>query len=613
MDPERQDPAARAPLDDAALAALVHDVADGWSMPPQRLDALTWRDRVGRGRRSSGGGGSGIRWTRRLFGAATLAVVATVSLSFAAVWLTGPRSDQGASGPSASASAAPGAPSASPGTSPTVSVPPAGTPLPQLARNGPLPDPSSVMVRTGGGFRVADLATGTLGPAVIGQYNGPTKVLARPGGGWVCLCGDWTQRTAGDPNGLRLTLEVVDATGAAVERRVLKELNGTLDPTEVRSVQPQLVDVSLMGTDDGQYAVIGTVRRDGATGWVLAIDMVDLSTLEIMGTHSLTLAEPMAHDGRARTRLAPVATLSPSGDTLLLTDMWYDDTGPSGPLVGGVDHWIGRSDGGATDPTSGEVRLVPAGSSSWADCSEIAASAADGGTYRTACVAGSGRVTVAHFRADGTTVDSTELPQEANVDGLALTAQTASALFIWDPAAAVMTRYDFGTGKVTTEQGQVAAAPPDVLDTIAMVGRRIGELDRPVRPGQGLPATRHRRESRRHAHLRARGRGRRRGLGRLRGRVRLRRHDARAARALGAEGRHGVDRHQRRRSLPVRGGGRRRRRGRPRCTGERLLDHGLRHRHRGGRAPGRSARRGGPAAQRADGPLIGERAQSRRR
>lgn len=385
MDPERPDYAAPKPLDDAALAAIVHDMADDWRMPPQRLDALTWRDRVGRGRRSSGGGGSGVRWTRRLLGAATMAVVATISLSFVAVWLTAPRGDQGASAPSTAASATPATATASPGTSPSASVAPAGTPLPQLARNGPLPDPASVMVRTGEGFQVADLATGTLGPAVIGRYNGPTKVLARPGGGWVCLCADWTQRAAGDPNGLRLTLDVVDATGAAVERRILKEVNGTLDPTEVKSVQPQLVDVSLTGTEDGRYAVIGTVRRDGATGWVLSVDMLDLSTLEITGSHSVTLAVPMSHDGRARTRLAPVAAMSPSGDTLLLTEMWYDDTGPSGPLAGGVDHWIGRFVGGATDP--GQVRLVPAGSSSWADCSEIAAAAADDGTYRTACVA----------------------------------------------------------------------------------------------------------------------------------------------------------------------------------------------------------------------------------
>ena len=70
------------------------------------------------------------------------------------------------------------------------------------------------MVRTGGRFAIADLTTGTLGPPVIGAYQGPSTVLARPGGGWVCVCSDWTQLGAGAPNGLRLTLEVVDARGA---------------------------------------------------------------------------------------------------------------------------------------------------------------------------------------------------------------------------------------------------------------------------------------------------------------------------------------------------------------------------------------------------------------
>ena len=55
MEPDRPNAPDRDPLDDAALAALVRDVADDWQMPPQRLDEVTWRDRVGRGR-------AGGRW-----------------------------------------------------------------------------------------------------------------------------------------------------------------------------------------------------------------------------------------------------------------------------------------------------------------------------------------------------------------------------------------------------------------------------------------------------------------------------------------------------------------------------------------------------------------------
>ena len=70
MDPEPTTRPTPEPLDEATLGALVRDVADDWRMPPQRLDDVTWRDRVGRrGRTGRGGGnGPGWRWTRRLAG-----------------------------------------------------------------------------------------------------------------------------------------------------------------------------------------------------------------------------------------------------------------------------------------------------------------------------------------------------------------------------------------------------------------------------------------------------------------------------------------------------------------------------------------------------------------
>src|SRR6476661_4909402 len=189
MDPDRPTPTPtptptstdRASLDDAALAILVRDVAAGWSLPPQRLDALTWRDRVGRGYRSGSGGSA--RWTRRLFGAAAVAVVAAISLLFAAVWLPSQRADRGTIGSSPS-------PRESSSPMPSGNAAPAASPLPQLVRNGDLPTPSRIMAQTGQGYHIVDLATGTLGPFVIQRGLGPTTMLARPGGGWVCICGE---------------------------------------------------------------------------------------------------------------------------------------------------------------------------------------------------------------------------------------------------------------------------------------------------------------------------------------------------------------------------------------------------------------------------------------
>ena len=85
-DPQRPRPR---PLDDAAIEQLVRDVADGWTMPPVRLDAPSWRDRVREPARSPAR--RGARLARRVGQAATAAVALTVVGALVAVVLTGRR------------------------------------------------------------------------------------------------------------------------------------------------------------------------------------------------------------------------------------------------------------------------------------------------------------------------------------------------------------------------------------------------------------------------------------------------------------------------------------------------------------------------------------------
>ena len=87
-----------ATLDDDQLAALVRAGVEDWRLPPQRLDQPTWRDRVGaRGTMRRRG------WFARLAVPVGAAVLATVLVAFAAVWLTSPRSSApiGAASPTA--------------------------------------------------------------------------------------------------------------------------------------------------------------------------------------------------------------------------------------------------------------------------------------------------------------------------------------------------------------------------------------------------------------------------------------------------------------------------------------------------------------------------------
>ncbi len=285
MDPDRTEPTTSIAFDDVALGAVVRDVTDDWRLPPQRLDQVTWRERVGRGHTGPTGGGRSGRWSRRLLGAAAVAVVATVSLAYGAVWMNGSRGGNGAAVPTAGAS-----PAASSVASPRP------TPLPAVALNGDVPEPAQVMIRSEGRYRVADLQGGALGTVTIPTSTGPSTVIARPGGGWVCICGDWTQLHPGGPNGLRLTLYVVDQGGALVETKGLKELSGSYDPDVDAALQPQLVDAHVTTTLDGASALIGWSRRDGADGWTIGVDELDLRSLEELG--SLDVAPPESSERR---------------------------------------------------------------------------------------------------------------------------------------------------------------------------------------------------------------------------------------------------------------------------------------------------------------------------
>ena len=475
MDPNGTTPSAPRPLDDASLAAIVHDLADDWRMPPQRLDEVTWRDRVGRSYGSSDSRGSGMHWTRGLLAAAALAIVATVSLSYAAVWLTAPRHDQGAV-----ASSSPGV---SPSAAPTGSAPAAVSPQPSLVRQGELPTPSKVMVQTDGTYRLVDLATGTLGPVSIQADIGPATVLTRPGGGWVCICGVGVSTQA-----VQLSLVTIDSNGVAlngassngvIDAPRIKDIEGTFDPNKSVTLQPWIAGSNVTTTPDGRYALLGWVYRDGAAGWVIGVDVLDLATLQVTSSEQLTLDEPVSVDGRGRVRTAPIASVSADGTTILLSSLWYVDD-PNDPTpVTGTDHWTGLFVDGVIGPGKSSPGLSAAGSTRSADCEEFEAGAIDKGSYYTLCRTALGRWQIARVGVEGTTFDTTELPRDENAQGLMLTTQTSDALFLWNPVARTISRFDFATAEVKTGQAQIALAPDGPLDGLSALGRDVGRLIAP--------------------------------------------------------------------------------------------------------------------------------------
>ena len=257
-----------APPDDAELGALVRAVAEDWHRPPQRLDQPTWRERVDGSRRSSGasGGSGGRRWIGRLAEAAVLAVAATVVLAAGAVFLTSPGRNGVASNPSTNPTtpASPTTPAGSP------SLVPSTSPLPALYVNGKLPSVTNVLLQVNGGYRQADLATGSMGTDLPWQRDGWNTVFARPGGGWVCVCSDYTAGKGGrGSDELIIGVEAVDATGASDGQAAVRTLRSAIDPAQALTTDSSTVNVGATASPDGRFALIGWSQRTAA-GWQAA-------------------------------------------------------------------------------------------------------------------------------------------------------------------------------------------------------------------------------------------------------------------------------------------------------------------------------------------------------
>ena len=134
MSDESRRPLGTDSFDDEAIGSLVRETAASWVMPPVRLDAPSWRDRVRspRARRVASARG----WLGRLGQAGTAAIALTVVAALVAVVLTRPPS-QVASTPGPSTIASPGDTGG-----------PAASPLPKLVLNGALPSVTDPLMLT---------------------------------------------------------------------------------------------------------------------------------------------------------------------------------------------------------------------------------------------------------------------------------------------------------------------------------------------------------------------------------------------------------------------------------------------------------------------------------
>lgn len=437
---------ARPRSDDDRLAELVRVTAGDWTMPPQRLDRATWRDRVA---------GSGARRQRRRLPRLAIPLVAAVAvaiaLAFTAVWLDGTR-------PSAITGSSPG-PTGGTGTAqPTASDP-------KVVVNGALPEPANVLVAAGADYRVIDLSTGTLGPDVFGPHSGPTTVVARPGGGWLCICGDWDgSDLGGPPSRLKVTLAIADATGTLQSETTVRETAGRVDPTLPSAAQEELVDGHASISSDGRFAFLGWSVHEGAEGWKVGIDVIDVAAGRVIGSTGLPTLPSVADDGQPVTRVAPDVDLAASTGSLLVSSFWFVGGDHESP-PSGVDHWSASFDGTSISAVAATRSTRAPG------CDERATGTFDTEAWWVVCST-NGTLRFDRIAVDGTLVGSTPLPP---FDGLSasLVDRSGRMLYMWSPAARTLARIDIASGTVSSVTGQVAAAGDPMSDLARAFGRWI--------------------------------------------------------------------------------------------------------------------------------------------
>jgi hypothetical protein len=438
------------PVDDATIEQLVRDVAAGWTMPPVRLDAPSWRDRV-RSRRSRGLD-SARGWLGRVGQAATAAVALTVTGALLAVLITRQPTTPGKS--------------AEPTAGPHTPLPTgaAVTPLPKLLVDGTVPNPSTVLVALQeGDFALVDLATGERGPSITSAAFG-SLLRWRSDGTLMCLCVKEASNVNTQPTEAAITLDRFDAGGELLSTVAVLDLFGDADPRDgPLPERPPHLTFDLRFSEGGRFGVIGwSVRKHPA--WENGITVIDLEDGHVVSR--LELPDDTTGEGSTRRVVTAPRLLSTRDGGVTIAREWYSWSPPESQgesyrqgtdvfratLRGGV-----LSDAGPVAATTGcGERVLRAGAAS------------DGRSWMVCTDAATNTIVLRRLAADGTRLGDTPASGAVGVDGDSVAVSPdGRAVFAWNPATATLTRIDVTTGEKAEGQAQVASLEPGPLAGVA--------------------------------------------------------------------------------------------------------------------------------------------------
>ena len=210
--------------------------------------------------------------------------------------------------------------------------------------------------------RLADLATGVLGPRVFGAYSGPTAVVARPGGGWLCVCSDWAGSGPSGPARIIVKLAIAGPTGQLETETLVRDIDGRADPGCPVAAQTQVVDAHASVSPTADSPSWAGAVREGADGWKLGIDVIDVAAGRVVGSSELPALPSATADGQPTTRIAPEIDVAASGGSGARVGLLVRQRGPGSTAVGhrplvGV---VRRHDRGGLRRRPARHRVTPA-------------------------------------------------------------------------------------------------------------------------------------------------------------------------------------------------------------------------------------------------------------
>ncbi len=441
--------------DDETLAALVRDVADRWSMPPQRLDDRTWRERVSGQPRRRRARATAAGWLRRLGTAASVAVVATVALALVAVWLTIPRTPA-----IGNRTSAPPTLGQTPESRQTPSLPPA-TPLPAYAVYGQKLD-GRLILNVSGVYRIVDLATGTFAGDLVKGTQYPTQLFARPGGGFVCAC--FSAAYAGDYLSGSYTIDarVLRRDGSLIRQVRVAKLQSDTDPVVSDDESNGLSAAAELAPDGRTLYVAWAYRRTPV--WHTGISVVDVERGKVVQT--IRLPDRSSTDGLIVTSVwLNALRIAPDGGHLMLTMDVYSTRSHTTPhvLATVADGRIAQT---VTLPDNTAINEHPC---------DPGGGFATNTTYYTLCPS---PAVYRLFALDGSLIAQAELGRGSGAEpGTAdIVDRARGQIFHWSSETRTLSRIDLATGRVTGTATalQASSGPARPVDGLAALGRSVG-------------------------------------------------------------------------------------------------------------------------------------------